>query len=189
MRKISIVVTGLLIFCSGSQAAFRSLEYALAQTSTPTASAAGVPDFKDYPAPSLYTRLAAKLLTDSEFSRFYKTRLAQAMTQKPTFAGEYVVAGWGCGGGGCYVQSLVNKRTGKAIETGFQARNRIVDFAKRLEVRVGEEIKEIRIHSRLLVTRRITEEEPRQYFEKYYVVSQDRLKLLKKVQISRPQQR
>jgi hypothetical protein len=186
MKRVSIVSAGLLVFISGQQVIFHSNGFALAQTVVSVLSSANVPSFKDYLAPSRYHGPPAKLRFDSEFSRFYRTRLTEAMMSKPTIAGEYVVAGWGCGSGGCYVQSLVNKRTGKAIETGFQAYNRIIDLDKGLEERVGEEIKEMRIDSRLLVTRKVTEEEPRQYFNKYYVVDHDKLRLIKKVQLPKP---
>jgi hypothetical protein len=105
------------------------------------------------------------------------------MKGEAVFAGEYVAAGWGCGSGGCYTTSLVNRRTGQALETSFTAYNVSIDFDKGIEERVGEDIAAMRVDSRLLVTREATEDEPRHYFTKFWVVDDGKLTLLKSVEV------
>lgn len=155
----------------------------------PEESQAGNPKFKDYPAPPRYDGPPAKLSLDSDFAKEYRSRLTEAMSDAPVFAGEYVATGWGCGSGGCYVQALVNKRTGKAIETTFGAHNVTVDFENFVEERVGEEIEAMKVDSSLLVTREVTEDDdgnPHEYFAKFYVIDNGQLKLIKKVAIPKP---
>ena len=149
----------------------------------------GNPKFKDYPAPSLYTGAPAKLLLDSDFAKEYRSRLTEAMADTPTFAGEYVLTGWGCGSGGCYVESLVNKRTGKALETNFGAHSVWTDMENGVEERVGEWIVGKKIDSSLLVTQEVTEDDegnPHEYFAKFYLADNGQLKLIKKVAIPKP---
>ena len=155
----------------------------------PAAPPTGNPKFKDYPAPPLYSGPPAKLLLDSDFAKEYRSRLMEAMTDTPAFAGEYVLTGWGCGSGGCYVESLVNKRTGKAVETDFGAHSVMTDMENGVEERVGEWIVAKKIDSSLLVTQEVTEDDegnPHEYFAKYYVADNGQLKLIKKVAIPKP---
>lgn len=79
------------------------------------------PRAEDYPAPPVYKGKPARLLLDSEFARTFRTRLTATLSQKPVYAGEYVLTGWGCGSSGCYNKVLVNKRTGQALDTVFNA--------------------------------------------------------------------
>ena len=148
-----------------------------------------VPQFKDYPAAPRYDGPPAGLLLDSDFARDFRTRLTEAMAGAPVFAGEYVVAGWGCGSSGCYVQSLVNRRTGQAIEPSFGAYSVMLDPEAGTELRVGEEIDSMRLDSRLLVTREVTEEDagqPRRHFANFYLVEDGDLTLLKKIEVPAP---
>ena len=155
----------------------------------PAAPSTENPKFKDYPAPPLYSGLPAKLLLDSDFAKEYRSRLTEAMADTPAFAGEYVLTGWGCGSGGCYVESLVNKHTGKALETDFGAHNVWTDMENGVEERVGEWIVAKKIDSSLLVTQEVTEDDegnPHEYFAKFYVADNGQLKLIKKVPIPKP---
>lgn len=52
------------------------------------------PRTKDYPAPPVYKGKPAKLSLDSELARTFRTRLTAALSQKPVYAGEYVLTGW-----------------------------------------------------------------------------------------------
>ncbi|WP_429168181.1 hypothetical protein [Aeromonas rivipollensis] len=63
------------------------------------------PRKEDYPAPAVYKGKPAKLSLDSELARTFRTRLTAALSQKPVYAGEYVLTGWGCGSSGCYNQA------------------------------------------------------------------------------------
>ena len=72
------------------------------------------PQFKDYPATKPYKGKNAKLVLD-EVGKQYKSRLERALkSQKPSFAGKYIVASWGCGSGGCNTGAIVDAETGKA---------------------------------------------------------------------------
>lgn len=46
----------------------------------------------------------------------FRTRLRDALKEKPNFAGEYVITMWGAS---CRTYAFINKRTGKLLEDGF----------------------------------------------------------------------
>ena len=143
------------------------------------APASDIPKFRDYPAPPVYTGPPGKLQMDSELARNFRTRLGDAMKEdEVAFAGEYVLTGWGCGTGGCYIQALVNKRTGHVIDTTFDAYS---TFANDKEIRLGEEIESMRTDSTLLVTREVSEDPPHQHFANFYVLENGRLKRIKQL--------
>lgn len=144
---------------------------------TPEEAASEAPKFKDYPAAPLYSGAPGQLQTNSELARSYRTRLGDAMSAEPVFAGEYILTGWGCGGS-CYTSAFVNKRTGQVIDTTFNAYSASRDDK---EVRIGEEIELMRIDSNLLVTRQVTEDHPPQYFANFYVLENGQLKLIKQL--------
>lgn len=174
---------------SNTQAILQEPGVPTSAAAAPAAPPTGNPKFKDYPAPPLYSGPPAKLLLDSDFAKEYRSRLTEAMADTPTFAGEYVLTGWGCGSGGCYVESLVNKRTGKALETNFGAHSVWTDMENGVEERVGEWIVSKKIDSNLLVTQEVTEDDegnPHEYFAKFYVADSGQLKLIKKVAIPKP---
>lgn len=74
--------------------------------------AAPVPQFKDYPATPLYSGQPHALVLD-EFGKLFKTRLREALKEKPNFAGHYVLTIWGCGTS-CLSGGIVDKISGKA---------------------------------------------------------------------------
>ena len=68
--------------------------------------------FANFKAPAMYTGKNHPLVMD-EFSRLFKTRLDNAInTQKPSFAGQYLVTGWGCGSSGCNTGAVIDAKTG-----------------------------------------------------------------------------
>ncbi len=72
------------------------------------------PKFENYPAEEFYKGRNRPLILDS-FGKMYKTRLSNAIkNQKPTFAGRYIVTGWGCGTGGCNTGAIIDAKTGRA---------------------------------------------------------------------------
>lgn len=140
--------------------------------------------FEDYPAPSTYAGEPANLLLDSELARTFRTRLTIALSEDPVYAGEYIRTGWGCGSSGCYYEVLVNKRTGKAIETNFSAYN-IWNAKDSSDIRVGEWINTVKIDSRLLTTTEVQESNDGKSltsFTKFYLINDDKLELVKVVQ-------
>lgn len=130
-----------------------------------------VPQFTDYPVKSVYTGKTAQLdMTDPD-ARMFRTRLREALKEKPDFAGEYVITMWGCGAS-CRVYSFVNKRTGKLLADGFGGEGS------------QEDVIASKATSRLLVTQ---EENMNEDWEvesvttRFYVFENNKFKLLKTV--------
>ncbi|MCE9943981.1 MULTISPECIES: hypothetical protein [Aeromonas] len=145
------------------------------------------PRKEDYPAPAVYKGKPAKLSLDSELARTFRTRLTAALSQKPVYAGEYVLTGWGCGSSGCYNQVLVNKRTGKVLDTVFNAYSSY-DVSDDSDTRVGEWIESPQIDSRLLTTIKVENSQDGEsfiYYTNYYIVDKTQLTLIKAVQDSK----
>lgn len=145
------------------------------------------PRTKDYPAPPVYKGKPAKLSLDSELARTFRTRLTAALSQKPVYAGEYVLTGWGCGSSGCYDQVLVNKRTGKVLDAVFNAYSSY-DVSNDSDIRVGEWIESPQIDSRLLTTVKVENSQDGKsfvYYTNYYIVDKNQLTLIKTVQDSK----
>ncbi|NNE65458.1 MAG: hypothetical protein HKN33_02745 [Pyrinomonadaceae bacterium] len=72
------------------------------------------PKFEDYPVKEAYTGKNAELVMD-DFGKQFKSRLEAALKNgKPSFAGKYIVANWGCGSGGCNTGAVIDAETGKA---------------------------------------------------------------------------
>ncbi len=68
----------------------------------------------NYKAPAIYTGENHPLVMD-EFSRRFRTRLDNAISnQKLSFAGHYLVTGWGCGSSGCNTGAVIDAKTGVA---------------------------------------------------------------------------
>ncbi|MBL0596540.1 hypothetical protein JD516_01730 [Aeromonas jandaei] len=146
-----------------------------------------LPRKEDYPAPPVYKGKPAKLSLDSELARTFRTRLTAALSQKPVYAGEYVLTGWGCGSSGCYDQVLVNKRTGKVLDMVFNAYSSY-DVNDESDTRVGEWIESPQIDSRLLTTVKVENSQDGKhfvYYTNYYIVDKNQLTLIKTVQDSK----
>ncbi|MFQ1834746.1 hypothetical protein ACK36Q_11980 [Aeromonas veronii] len=151
------------------------------------ASSQVLPRKEDYPAPPVYKGKPAKLSLDSELARTFRTRLTAALSQKPVYAGEYVLTGWGCGSSGCYDQVLVNKRTGKVLDAVFNAYSSY-DVSNNSDIRVGEWIESPQIDSRLLTTVKVENSQDGKsfvYYTNYYIVDKKQLPLIKTVQDSK----
>lgn len=145
------------------------------------------PRTEDYPAPAAYQGKPAKLSLDSELARTFRTRLTAALSQKPVYAGEYVLTGWGCGSSGCYDQVLVNKRTGKVLDMVFNAYSSY-DVNDDSDIRVGEWIESPKIDSNLLTTTKVENSQDGEsfiYYTNYYIVEKNKLTLIKTVQDSK----
>lgn len=132
--------------------------------------------FKDYPVESIYKGKPAKLKMDDEFAKMFRTRLTEALSEEPSFAGEYVSATWGCGTY-CSMTSFINKRTGKVLDRGFGG-----EF--------GPFIVDYRINSRLLVAQGpILDKngvETEKYAAFFYLLDKGKLDLVKTIEIDKP---
>lgn len=146
----------------------------------PTIAFAQIPKFSDYPA-KIYKGPTAKLLLNSEDAKLFRTRLRDALKDKPNFAGEYVMTMWGCGMG-CRSYSIVNKRTGQLLSEGFGGEG-------------GEDVKDIEANSRLVITEgaQYMEDDVDEYVShkvgynrNYYVLKGQKFQLIKRVPIKEP---
>ena len=75
----------------------------------------GTPRFADYPVARRYSGPIAALDLSDRSARMFRTRLSAALQEgEVVFAGEYTLAGWGCGTS-CFSQTFVSKRTGRLL--------------------------------------------------------------------------
>jgi hypothetical protein len=72
------------------------------------------PGWTDFPAGAAHAGPPAPLDESSADARMFRTRLREALARPADFAGEYVIALWGCGSG-CLSGAAVNRSTGKAV--------------------------------------------------------------------------
>lgn len=77
--------------------------------------AANLPKFEQYPAKAVYNGVPARIVLDTEFKRGFRTRLRHAATLPADFAGDHVLALWGCGSN-CIMGAAVNLKTGYVVE-------------------------------------------------------------------------
>ena len=97
----------------------------------------------------------------------------------------------GCGGSGCYVEALVNRKTGQVIDTTFNAYNlwQENESGDGEDLRVGEWIDSYNLNSRLVVTSKVAEDvddgNSREYLKNYYVINGNNLELIKTVKESK----
>lgn len=130
-----------------------------------------VPQFKDYPVKSVYTGQTAQLDLSDEGARMFRTRLRDALKEKPDFAGEYVITMWGCGAS-CRMYSFVNKRTGKLLSDGLGGEER------------QEDIVASKANSRLLVTEEENRDENwevKSITTRFYILDKGKLKQIKSI--------
>ena len=71
-------------------------------------------EFKSYPINTIYKGITATLILDTREARNFRTRLKEAINQPVDFAGEFILARWGCGMG-CVDGAAVSRKTGKVV--------------------------------------------------------------------------
>lgn len=114
-------------------------------------------------------------------ARTFRTLHTAALSQEPVYAGEYILTGWECGLSGYYNQVLANKRTGKVLDTVFNAYSSF-DISDDSYPRVGEWIELPQIDSRLLTTIKVENSKDRSlliYYTNFYIVDKNQLTLIK----------
>jgi hypothetical protein len=91
---------------------------------------------KDYPAKPYAGPNAAPDVRSEARSRSYRTQLRGWATEKPNFAGHYILATWGCGTG-CTQIAVIDALTGKVFHPPGVRSNSIVDVHDELLVDVS----------------------------------------------------
>jgi len=81
-------------------------------TITPSDIPADAPRFEDYPAKPYAGPNAAPDLRSHPKSRLYRTRLKAWAKEKPSFAGHFILAKWGCGTE-CTEIAIIDAQSGK----------------------------------------------------------------------------
>ncbi|MGJ3449018.1 hypothetical protein [Enterobacter sp. PTB] len=134
-----------------------------------------LPKGKDYPVKQVYSgTVASHVDRTDDFTNMYRTRFKEALQNPVEFAGEYSRAVWGCGGSGCHVIALINKRTGKALSRSFLV------YYEGDDNPVGEDVLYMNKHSRLLVTYEVDEDTHKRFYN-YYLLKNGGLDLIRKV--------
>lgn len=131
-----------------------------------------VPQFKNYAVKSIYSGKTAQLNLSDEHARFFRTRLRDALTEQPNFAGEYVITMWGCGAS-CRMYSIINKRTGQLLKDAFGGEGN------------AEDVIDSRASSNLLVTQQEHFNENydvNKLILRFYILKNQRLKLIKTIE-------
>lgn len=101
MKKFTFIqCISVLLFC------------ALAWTAS--AGAKARPKFEGYSVTSIYAGKPAKVVLSTPDAKLFRTRLREAATGPVTFAGEHVLAIFGCGTG-CIYGAAINLRTGRVV--------------------------------------------------------------------------
>jgi len=76
-----------------------------------------LPKFEDYHVADVFHGTPAPVkTTDSKLARTYRTRLRDAGSKGPNFAGHYTLASWGCGTS-CQDWAVIDARTGHVFES------------------------------------------------------------------------
>ena len=84
------------------------------------------PRASDYPANPYTGKQAAPDVQSDSRSRTYRTVLRGWATEKPNFAGHYILATWGCGTG-CTQVAIIDAITGKVFHPAGIRTNQISD--------------------------------------------------------------
>jgi hypothetical protein len=86
-------------------------------TNTRPLSAADTPQFRDYPAVRTHYGPSAPVKLTKQDMEF-RTRLRAAAKKQPNFAGNFVLATWGCGTT-CIMGAAINVATGQVVQIPF----------------------------------------------------------------------
>lgn len=84
------------------------------------------PRFKDYPAKPYVGPNAVPDVRSDRRSRMYRTQLRDWAREKPNFAGQYILATWGCGTG-CTQIAVIDALTGRVFHPPGARTNSIVN--------------------------------------------------------------
>jgi hypothetical protein len=148
---------------------------------------ADAPKFEQFPAERLVTKAVPANINSSPQARRYRTVLKQGTVEGPNFAGYYTIVAWGCGSS-CMTFAIVNRKTGHVIfpeeiisvsgvnlnADDFLANAHTISWGVRFLP-----------DSRLLVLVGEINEDEKQEGAFYYVIENDRLKLVFSTQVKK----
>lgn len=97
------------------------------------------PKFEDYRVTEQYSGTNAKPVLDTQDKRRFRTRIREAAQEKVNFAGHYVLAAWGCGGG-CLSSTVIDAKTGKVYLAPFTICCWPVEVEKPIDFRVDSRL-------------------------------------------------
>lgn len=109
-------------------------------TIRPTDFPKDAPRLEDYPAKPYAGPNAAPDVRGHARSRMYRTQLRGWATEKPNFAGHYILATWGCGTG-CTQIAVIDALTGKIFHPVGARTNSIVGVHDELLVDAGSSMR------------------------------------------------
>lgn len=134
----------------------------------------GAPRFEDYAVRESYAGPSHAPVLTTRAQREYRTRLREAASERPNFAGRYIVTKWGCGTE-CVMGAVIDAKTGKVIMLPFSLCCWGVDVPDDFEPFV------FRLDSRLIVFDGARDENESDRGKHYYTIENGRLKELKSV--------
>lgn len=107
---------GIVRACAALAAALALGASALRAQAPPHA----LPAFEDYHVADAFTGSPAPVKTaESKLARTYRTRLRDAESKGPNFAGHYTLVSWGCGSS-CQEWAVIDARTGHVFDSMLQ---------------------------------------------------------------------
>jgi hypothetical protein len=86
---------------------------------TVQANATGQPRFEDYPVGNIYKGTPAAPVLSTPDARRFQTQLRKHASFGPNFAGQFVLARWGCGAG-CVIVAVIDSTSGAVSFAPFQ---------------------------------------------------------------------
>jgi hypothetical protein len=152
---------------AGGEAQEQWNEYTIRPSDFP----ADAPKFEEFPAVLYKGANAQPLLEDSKGALLFRTRIRQWSRQRPNFAGQYILATWGCGTE-CAQITLINAVSGKVIMQEGIRSNVVTNVHDEV---LTEGSLRFRPDSRLLVVIGMPEEEPKLRGISYFVMRDDHL--------------
>ena len=143
------------------------------------------PRLKDYPAKPYSGPNASPDVRSDRRSRTYRTQLTRWATEKPNFAGHYILATWGCGTG-CTQIAIIDALTGNVFHPPGARTNSVLDVHDELLVdgdssRYRADFGALRysVDSRLLILIGTPENRAEDRGISYFVWENDRLKRIR----------
>jgi hypothetical protein len=131
--------------------------------------------FSSYPARRIFRGKPARVVLDTPQARKFRTRLREDSRLGPNFAGHYTVVFWGCGTG-CAQLAVVNAHTGKVIWLPQEW----IDIPDAPDAKPN---RNFQIDSKLLIVTKSNYDAHATFTAFYYVVDNDRLRLIKKAYV------